>query len=280
MTSKPLVAVKDVWKKFIHEGNEVVILRGIDLVIEEGEMLAVVGASGAGKSTLLHILGTLDLPTKGTIAFEGKDLTRYSASQLASFRNQRLGFVFQFHHLLPEFTALENVMMPGLIRGESQRALEKRAKELLDEVGLSHRIRHRPGELSGGEQQRVALARALVMEPKLVLADEPTGNLDSKTSEAIHKLFIDLNQRRGTTFLIVTHSRDLADRMARTVTMRDGRIENDVRRAPSGGAVMASDASEPEAGEEEGEGPEERAAAEDVAETDEAEAKEPAEHVG
>jgi lipoprotein-releasing system ATP-binding protein len=280
MTSKPLVAVKDVWKKFIHEGNEVVILRGIDLVIEEGEMLAVVGASGAGKSTLLHILGTLDLPTKGTIAFEGKDLTRYSASQLASFRNQRLGFVFQFHHLLPEFTALENVMMPGLIRGESQRALEKRAKELLDEVGLSHRIRHRPGELSGGEQQRVALARALVMEPKLVLADEPTGNLDSKTSEAIHKLFIDLNQRRGTTFLIVTHSRDLADRMARTVTMRDGRIENDVRRAPSGGAVMASDASEPEAGEEEGEGAEERADAEDVAETDEAEAKEPAEHVG
>ncbi len=280
MTSKPLVAVKDVWKKFIHEGNEVVILRGIDLVIEEGEMLAVVGASGAGKSTLLHILGTLDLPTKGTIAFEGKDLTRYSASQLASFRNQRLGFVFQFHHLLPEFTALENVMMPGLIRGESQRALEKRAKELLDEVGLSHRIRHRPGELSGGEQQRVALARALVMEPKLVLADEPTGNLDSKTSEAIHKLFIDLNQRRGTTFLIVTHSRDLADRMARTVTMRDGRIENDVRRAPSGGAVMASDASEPEAGEEEGEGAEERAGAEDVAETDEAEAKEPAEHVG
>jgi len=280
MTSKTLVAVKDVWKKFIHEGNEVVILRGIDLVIEEGEMLAVVGPSGAGKSTLLHILGTLDLPTKGTIAFEGKDVTRYSASQLASFRNQRLGFVFQFHHLLPEFTAVENVMMPGLIRGQSQRALEKRAKELLDEVGLSHRIRHRPGELSGGEQQRVALARALIMEPKLILADEPTGNLDSKTSEAIHKLFIDLNQRRGTTFLIVTHSRDLADRMARTVTMRDGRIENDVRREPSDGPFRRADPSAPEAArEEEGEGVHERVQ-EDVPDSDQAEAKEPAERVG
>jgi lipoprotein-releasing system ATP-binding protein len=280
MTSKTLVAVKDVWKKFIHEGNEVVILRGIDLVIEEGEMLAVVGPSGAGKSTLLHILGTLDLPTKGTIAFEGKDVTRYSASQLASFRNQRLGFVFQFHHLLPEFTAVENVMMPGLIRGQSQRALEKRAKELLDEVGLSHRIRHRPGELSGGEQQRVALARALIMEPKLILADEPTGNLDSKTSEAIHKLFIDLNQRRGTTFLIVTHSRDLADRMARTVTMRDGRIENDVRREPSDGPFRRADPRAPEAArEEEGEGADE-SAQEDVPDSDEAGAKEPAERVG
>jgi len=280
MTSKTLVAVKDVWKKFIHEGNEVVILRGIDLVIEEGEMLAVVGPSGAGKSTLLHILGTLDLPTKGTIAFEGKDVTRYSASQLASFRNQRLGFVFQFHHLLPEFTAVENVMMPGLIRGQSQRALEKRAKELLDEVGLSHRIRHRPGELSGGEQQRVALARALIMEPKLILADEPTGNLDSKTSEAIHKLFIDLNQRRGTTFLIVTHSRDLADRMARTVTMRDGRIENDVRREPSDGPFRRAEPSAPEAArEEEGEGADE-GVQEDMPDSDEAGAKEPAERVG
>ena len=171
-------------------------------------------------------------------------------------------------------------MMPGLIRGQSQRALEKRAKELLDEVGLSHRIRHRPGELSGGEQQRVALARALIMEPKLILADEPTGNLDSKTSEAIHKLFIDLNQRRGTTFLIVTHSRDLADRMARTVTMRDGRIENDVRREPSDGPFRRAEPSAPEAArEEEGEGADE-GVQEDMPDSDEAGAKEPAERVG
>lgn len=269
VTGKPLVAVKDIWKKFLHEGSEVEILRGIDLVIEEGEMLAVVGPSGAGKSTLLHILGTLDLPTSGTLLYEGENVTRFSASKLADFRNQRLGFVFQFHHLLPEFTALENVMMPGLIRGRSQSTLLARAKELLDEVGLSHRTSHRPGELSGGEQQRVALARALVMDPKLVLADEPTGNLDSKTSEAIHRLFIDLNQRRGTTFLVVTHSLDLANRMARTVSMRDGRIDTDVRHAPSEprAADPASEASDP---------PADAAASE----REEAEPSEPAEQVG
>lgn len=230
MTHKPLVVVKDVWKKFIHEDNEVEILRGIDLVIEEGEMLAVVGPSGAGKSTLLHILGTLDLPTSGTILYEGRDVTRYSAAQLATFRNHRLGFVFQFHHLLPEFTALENVMMPGLIRGLSQRALEARARELLDEVGLSHRVRHRPGELSGGEQQRVALARALIMEPKLVLADEPTGNLDSKTSYEIMGLFDEL-QAEGQTIILVTHEPDIAEHAHRVLTLRDGLIESDVVRA-------------------------------------------------
>jgi lipoprotein-releasing system ATP-binding protein len=224
----PLVVVQDVTKKFLHEGQEVVILRGINLTITQGEMLAVVGPSGAGKSTLLQILGTLDLPTTGSILFEGQDVTRYSASRLAEFRNHKLGFVFQFHHLLPEFTALENVMMPGLIRGVPPSALRKRASELLEEVGLAHRLTHRPGELSGGEQQRVALARALVMDPKLVLADEPTGNLDSKTSEGIHRLFSELNRQRGTTFLVVTHSRDLADRMGRRVSMRDGRIEEDV----------------------------------------------------
>ncbi len=249
--TKTLVVVKDVWKKFLHEGREVVILKGIDLVIEEGEMLAVVGPSGAGKSTLLQILGTLDLPTSGKILFGGDDVTRYSAARLADFRNRRLGFVFQFHHLLPEFTALENVVMPGLIRGEDRGTLEKRARALLEEVGLSHRITHRPGELSGGEQQRVALARAIVMNPKLVLADEPTGNLDSKTSEAIHKLFIELNQSRGTTFLIVTHSRDLADRMPRKVSMRDGRIEQDVRREPSDGPFRRAEPGDPEGRDEE-----------------------------
>ena len=239
----PLVEVEGVWKKFLHEEREVVILKDIDLRIEQGEMLAVVGPSGAGKSTLLHILGPLDLPTAGSIRYQGRDVTRYSAAQLAAFRNDSLGFVFQFHHLLPEFTALENVMMPGLIQGKKRRAVEYRAKELLDEVGLSHRLSHRPGELSGGEQQRVAFARALVMEPKLVMADEPTGNLDSKTSEAIHKLFFDLNESRGTTFLIVTHSRDLADRMPRKVSMRDGRIESDWRRSEDTDEARADDAS-------------------------------------
>ena len=227
---KELVRVEGVTKRFLHEGREVEILKGIDLTIGAGEMLCIVGASGAGKSTLLHILGTLDLPTSGRILFEGMDLTRYSSAHLAAFRNRALGFVFQFHHLLPEFNALENVMMPGLIRGQPRAQIDRAARALLEEVGLSHRLTHRPGELSGGEQQRVALARALVMEPKLILADEPTGNLDSKTSDAMNDLFFDLNRRRGTTFLVVTHSRDLAAQMPRVVTMRDGRIESDERR--------------------------------------------------
>ncbi|MBK8168781.1 MAG: ABC transporter ATP-binding protein [Sandaracinaceae bacterium] len=227
----PLVQIEKLEKRFVHEGTEVEILKGIDLTVESGEMLCVVGASGAGKSTLLHLLGTLDLPTKGRILYDGLDVTQYSSGALAEFRNRSLGFVFQFHHLLPEFTALENVMMPGLIRGESRASVMQRAHELLAEVGLTHRLTHRPGELSGGEQQRVALARALVMKPRLVLADEPTGNLDSKTSEAMHEVFFRLNETRGTTFLIVTHSRELAASMPRVVTMRDGQIESDERRA-------------------------------------------------
>src|SRR5687767_12649959 len=208
-----LVEVEHVTKTFIHEGAQVKILKGIDLTIEHGEMLSVMGASGAGKSTLLHLLGTLDLPTSGRIFYEGDDVTQYSSSRLADFRNRSIGFVFQFHHLMPEFTALENVMMPGMIRGQPRGEVRDRAKQLLVEVGLSHRLTHRPGELSGGEQQRVALARALVMQPKVILADEPTGNLDSKTSDAIHDLLFELNQKRGTTFLIVTHSKELAERM-------------------------------------------------------------------
>ena len=196
-------------------------------------MLSIVGASGAGKSTLLHILGTLDLPTSGRISYEGVDITNFQSSRLADFRNRAIGFVFQFHHLLPEFNALENVMMPGLIRGIARSEMHSRAARLLGEVGLSHRLSHRPGELSGGEQQRVALARALVMEPKLVLADEPTGNLDSKTSEAMHELFFELNRMRGVSFLIVTHSTTLAALMPRVVHMRDGMIELDERRGDS-----------------------------------------------
>jgi lipoprotein-releasing system ATP-binding protein len=226
-----LVELRGVEKRFLHEGRELQILKDIDLVIERGEMLSIVGQSGAGKSTLLHLLGTLDLPTQGKILFAGADVTTYSSAALAEFRNRSLGFVFQFHHLLPEFSALENVMMPGLIRGGARKELEQRARALLAEVGLTHRLAHRPGELSGGEQQRVALARAVVMEPELVLADEPTGNLDSGTSEAIHELFFRLNRTHGITFLIVTHSVDLAGRMPRVVHMRDGRIERDERRA-------------------------------------------------
>jgi lipoprotein-releasing system ATP-binding protein len=232
-SAQPLVEVRGVEKRFFHEGRELCVLKPIDLTIERGEMLTIVGASGAGKSTLLHLLGTLDLPTRGQILFEGADVTQYNSAQLAEFRNRSLGFVFQFHHLLPEFDALENVMMPGLIRGLAKRPLREKAERLLSEVGLAPRLKHRPGELSGGEQQRVALARALVLEPSLVLADEPTGNLDSHTSEAIHELFVGLNRSHGTTFLIVTHSPDLAARMPRVVTMRDGAIESD-RRRPSG----------------------------------------------
>jgi lipoprotein-releasing system ATP-binding protein len=227
-----LVVVEQVEKRFVHEGRTVPILKGIDLTIDEGEMLCIVGPSGAGKSTLLHLLGTLDLPTRGRILYGGEDVTRYSSARLAEFRNHSIGFVFQFHHLLPEFTALENVTMPGRIRGMRGGELEDRARALLTEVGLAERLTHRPGELSGGEQQRVALARALIMEPRLVLADEPTGNLDTNTGDAMHELLFRLNETRGTTFLVVTHSRDLAAMMPRTVHMLDGRIESDQKNAP------------------------------------------------
>ncbi len=226
--AEPLVNVQQVTKTFEHEGRPLEVLKGIDLEIQRGEMVTIVGPSGAGKSTLLHLIGTLDLPSSGRILYEGQDVTRLGSSELAEFRNRSIGFVFQFHHLLPEFTALENVMMPGLIQGS--RRLEARARALLDEVGLTDRLTHRPGELSGGEQQRVALARALLMEPKLVLADEPTGNLDSQTSAAVQSLFFDLNRRHGITFLIVTHSRDFAAMMPRRVSMKDGRIDADERR--------------------------------------------------
>jgi len=227
--SEPLVSVKHVSKVFEHEGRSLEVLQGIDLDIGRGEMVTIVGPSGAGKSTLLHLIGTLDLPTSGRIYYGGQDVTQLGSSELAEFRNRTIGFVFQFHHLLPEFTALENVLMPGLIQG--RRRLEGRARQLLDEVGLSARLTHRPGELSGGEQQRVALARALLMEPQLVLADEPTGNLDSQTSASVQSLFFELNRHHGTTFLIVTHSRDFAAMMPRRVSMKDGRIVSDERRS-------------------------------------------------
>ena len=216
------VEVDDLQKVFQHGGNELRVLHGITFTLEAGEMAAIVGASGVGKSTLLHILGTLDLPSSGSLRFDGLDVTRLSSSQLADFRNRSIGFVFQFHHLLPEFTALENAMMPCLIQRLPHAEAEARAAHILERVGLRHRLTHKPGELSGGEQQRVALARAMVLEPAVLLADEPTGNLDSHTGQEIHSLLVELNRERGSTMLIVTHNPDLAALMPRTLRMVDG----------------------------------------------------------
>ncbi|MFH1129744.1 MAG: lipoprotein-releasing ABC transporter ATP-binding protein LolD [Pseudomonadota bacterium] len=220
-----LLRVEGLTKVFEHGGRQLEVLKGIDLILHEGEMASVVGKSGVGKSTLLHIIGTLDSPTKGEVFFCGQHLGKMSSSHLANFRNQTIGFVFQFHHLLPDFTALENVMMPALINRMPRREADERAAELLANVGLEHRMTHRPGELAGGEQQRVALARALVMQPKLLLADEPTGNLDTQTGEGIHDLVFALNERYQTALLVVTHNFELAARMPRRLQMVDGRIQ-------------------------------------------------------
>ena len=201
------------------------VLRGVDLVLRRGERLAILGNSGVGKSTLLHILGTLDRPSSGHVLYEGEDLFRRSAAELARFRNECLGFIFQFHHLLPEFDALENVMMPGLIGGKSFDEMRPRAESLLSEVGLEHRIRHPVGKLSGGERQRVAVARAVVLEPALVLADEPTGNLDPKTAEQVLELLLEMNRAHGTALVVVTHSPDIASRLGRRVVLTDGYLE-------------------------------------------------------
>jgi len=226
-----LVIVTEVRKSFRHMGRTLEVLRGVDVEINDGEMVGIVGPSGAGKSTLLHCIGTLDAPTRGSIRVAGEEVTKLSGARLAELRNRTIGFVFQFHHLLPEFNALENVMMPGMVQGRPKRALEPRAHALLEEVGLRERASHRPGELSGGEQQRVALARALMLEPRLLLADEPTGNLDSATSAQVHDLFFAINRQRGTTIVVVTHNPSLAASMPRVVTLRDGRVESDDRRS-------------------------------------------------
>lgn len=207
---------------FRHGGREIHVLRGLDLDVFPREMTAIVGKSGVGKSTLLHILGTIDTPDEGTIKFDGTDVFSLSERDLASFRNSRIGFIFQFHHLLPEFSALENVMIPAIIGGLSRRESIDRATELLATVGLEPRSTHRPGELSGGEQQRVALARALVMRPRLIIADEPTGNLDDATSEEVHNLFAGVNERYGVAFLVATHNMRLAGRMHRILRLEDG----------------------------------------------------------
>jgi lipoprotein-releasing system ATP-binding protein len=214
-----LLQAIDLHKSFGSGATRVDVLKGVDLEVGAGETVALVGASGAGKTTL-------DRPTRGQVLVDGEDLFRQSDAALAAFRNRTIGFVFQFHHLLPEFSALENVMMPALINGQARREALPVAEGLLAEVGLSHRLTHRPGELSGGEQQRVAIARALVQAPAILLADEPTGNLDRKTSEEVHELLLRLNRSRGITLLVVTHNERLAERMERTVRLADGRIED------------------------------------------------------
>ncbi|HLO26828.1 MAG TPA: ABC transporter ATP-binding protein [Geobacteraceae bacterium] len=220
-----LLEVTDLSKSFGTKAGKVEVLKEINLEVAAGETIALVGASGAGKSTLLHILGTLDRPTAGSVLFNGEDVFRRNDASLALFRNRSIGFVFQFHHLLPEFSALENAMMPALISGMKRGEAERIAGELLGDVGLAHRLTHRPGELSGGEQQRVAIARALVLSPQLLLADEPTGNLDMKTSDEVHDLLAEIHRTRGVTLVIVTHNERLAARMGKTIRMVDGRIE-------------------------------------------------------
>ena len=221
--SEPLeIVVDSVRKEFFHEGRTLEVLSGIDLVLEPASMVSIRGRSGAGKSTFMHLLATLDSPTSGRILFNNRDVFAMSSVELARFRNENIGLMFQFHHLLSEFTALENVMMPALIHRDPFLKAQRRARDLLELVGLADRWSHKPGELSGGEQQRVALARALMMSPSILLADEPTGNLDQKTGRGIHKLFWDLNQTMNLTVVIVTHDELLARRMPRRLIMQSG----------------------------------------------------------
>lgn len=220
-----LLRAVNIHKSYGTEKNPVQVLRRVNLEISPGEMLAIVGASGSGKTTLLQILGCLDVPDKGGLYFVEQDLTTLSENKMAAHRNKNIGFIFQFHYLLPEFSALENVMMPALIAGLSRKKLQEDAHHLLKQVGLGHRLKHRSGELSGGEQQRVALARALIMQPVLLLADEPTGNLDSASGQQVFELLTELCQTRSMSVAMVTHNMDLADSMNRCLTLKDGNLK-------------------------------------------------------
>lgn len=233
MSVKPLITTQNLTRTFITDAGEIQVLKDISLSINEREMVGIVGASGAGKSTLLHILGALDSPTSGRVFYGDQDIFSLRSNALAAFRNSAVGFVFQFHHLLPEFSAIENVMMPGLIarssgdrgaKGPGYEEIRGKAENLLRDMGLGSRKTHRPGELSGGEQQRVAVARALILEPRVVLADEPTGNLDSATGAELFRIFLELNKDRGITFVIVTHNESLSNRCHRVFKMEDGRL--------------------------------------------------------
>ncbi len=223
-----LISIKDLRKTYGDSRKRVDVLKGIDLTVEKGETIAVLGASGVGKSTFLNILGALDRPTSGEVLYGGQPVFSYDNRRLAEFRNRAIGFVFQFHHLLPEFTALENVMLPALIGNAGLKGARERAEELLGEVGLAGRLHHKPGELSGGEAQRTAIVRALVQTPDVVLADEPTGNLDTHTGEEVFEVLLKLNRSRGTTMIIVTHNERLASRMSRKLRMIDGVIREEV----------------------------------------------------
>jgi lipoprotein-releasing system ATP-binding protein len=222
--AEPFVRIEGLAKTYLMGDRRLEVLRGIDLDIADGELVALTGPSGAGKSTFLHLLGTLDVPTRGRVLFDGEDVFERGEEGLASFRNGTVGFVFQSHHLLPEFTALENAMMPGLVRRLPRAEARRRAEESLARVGLSDRLGHRPGELSGGEQQRVALARALVLQPRLLLADEPTGNLDPQTAAGIHALLREINRELGVTGVVVTHNEALAESLGRRVRLVAGRL--------------------------------------------------------
>ncbi len=226
LNRKPILIAEQIRKEYPVGRGWLPVLRGIDLEVYQGEIIAIVGPSGVGKSTLLHILGTLDRPTSGRVEIDGVDVFAFSDRELALFRNRMVGFVFQFHHLLPEFTAVENVAMPGLIAKMDKKAAHARAYELLREVGLEDRAGHRPNELSGGEQQRVAVARALMNEPQLVLADEPSGNLDTASSDSLHRLLWSLSREKGQTFVIVTHNRDLAQQADRIIELYDGKVKS------------------------------------------------------
>jgi lipoprotein-releasing system ATP-binding protein len=215
-----MLSAKGVEKKY----GSMSILKGVDINIQSGEIVSIIGASGAGKSTLLHILGSLDKPDAGTITLNNQRIDLLKGKQLAAFRNNHIGFIFQFHHLLPEFSAIENVCIPGWIGGKNKSATEKKAKELLATLGLANRLENKPGQLSGGEQQRVAVARALINNPAIIMADEPTGNLDSANAEDLHQLFIQLRNQFNQTFLIVTHNEALAQQSDRVLQMKDGRM--------------------------------------------------------
>jgi lipoprotein-releasing system ATP-binding protein len=221
-----MININNLNKTFIKDGNKIEVLKELNLTIPRGHSLAILGVSGAGKSTLIHILGTLDHPTSGTVLFDDVNVFEWDKKKISEFRNKTIGFVFQFHNLLPEFNSLENTMMPALIHGVSYRKAKERAEAILNEVGLGDRMTHKPGELSGGEQQRVAVARALIMEPEIILADEPTGNLDSETGKKIEDILLDLNRTKQITLVVVTHNKSLADRMSQSIGLRDGKIHN------------------------------------------------------
>ncbi len=230
--SEPLIQIRELHKSYWLNGKRIDVLRGVNLDIAPGEMVSLIGASGVGKSTFLHVLGTLDVPTSGEIRIASENVFARNEASLADFRNRTIGFVFQSHYLLPEFTALQNAAMPARIQRLPQAEAETRAREMLEAVGLGERMDHKPGELSGGEQQRVALARALVLKPRLLLADEPTGNLDPTTGEGIHQLLFEMNKRLGITAVVVTHNETLAKRMPRALRLVEGVLVSGPSPAP------------------------------------------------